>query len=345
MPEHADQPTGPAVERHEAPVLDAARTPPRRCRRGRPARPAGSCGRTGRTRTTAPACRARRRPGRPRRVRAAWVPIAMALSQCSTRITSPKRRLGQRATSPAATTPGAAAQVASQSTPLSSGEPGVLQPPGVGAHADADDDEVHVEHGAVGEADPLDAVAALDEHHADARGARRRRGRGGGRPPRTPSSAPRPRSSGTGRASIMLTSMPSPRQVAATSAPMNPAPTTATRRGRRRQRGADGLAVVEGAQRVHAVEVIGAGQALGRGARRDHEAVVAELLPAGEQHGPRPRGRGRWPTRRGASPGRGRRGCRGSRPGRWTRAAWPRRGPAWTAAAGRRDGAARRRRW
>ena len=47
----------------------------------------------------------------------------MALSQCSTRITSPKRGLGHRATSPAATTPGAARQVSSHTTPSSSVSP------------------------------------------------------------------------------------------------------------------------------------------------------------------------------------------------------------------------------
>ena len=86
----------------------------------------------------------------------------------------------------------------------------------------------------------------------------------------------------------MLTSMPSPRQVAATSAPMNPAPTTATRRGRRHQRGADGRAVVEGAQRVHPVQVVGARQALRRRARGDHETVVRKLLAAGQEHRARP---------------------------------------------------------
>ena len=130
--EDAHHPALAAVERHEAPLLDRARTRPPRGRPARPARRAGSCGRTDRTRTTGSG----RRAGPPSPAssdRAAWVPIAMALSQCSTRITSSKRWFGQRATSPAATTPGAAVQVASHTTPLSMREARALEPVGVRA--------------------------------------------------------------------------------------------------------------------------------------------------------------------------------------------------------------------
>ena len=82
-------------------------------------------------------------------------------------MTSPKRRFGQRATSPAATTPGAAVQVASHTTPLSIVRPEPSSQAVFGADPDPDHHEVDVEHRTVGEPDPLDAVAALDQHHPD----------------------------------------------------------------------------------------------------------------------------------------------------------------------------------
>ena len=106
MPSTPTTPAAAAVERHEAPLVDAARHHLDVVVGRRRARPAGSCGRTGRTRTTGSARTARRAGAGQRACWAAWVPIAMALSQCSTRMTSSKRRFGQRATSPAATTPG-----------------------------------------------------------------------------------------------------------------------------------------------------------------------------------------------------------------------------------------------
>src|SRR3546814_8825639 len=50
------------------------------------------------------------------------------------------------------------------------------------------------------------------------------------------------------------------------------------------ERGAEGQAVVERAKGVNAVEVVGAGEAPGRGAGGDDEAVVGQVLAAGEQH-------------------------------------------------------------
>ena len=69
-----------------------------------------------------------------------------------------------------------------------------------------------------------------------------------------PISAPSARSSGTAAASSMVTSSPRPRHVAATSAPMKPAPTTTTRVGPRVEVAPQAEAVVERAQHVHAVE-------------------------------------------------------------------------------------------
>ena len=83
-------------------------------------------------------------------------------------MTSSKRWFGQRATSPAATTPGAAVQVASHTTPLSIVRPEPSSQSVLGPTPMPTTDQVDVEHRAVGEPDPLDAVAALDEHHADA---------------------------------------------------------------------------------------------------------------------------------------------------------------------------------
>ena len=94
--------------------------------------------------------------------------MVMALSQCSTRISSPKRWLGQRATSPAATTPGAARVVASHTTPSSRARPEPSSQPGVRRDADAHDHEVGVDERAVGQPDVLDAVAALEPGDADA---------------------------------------------------------------------------------------------------------------------------------------------------------------------------------
>ena len=228
--EHADEPPAPAVEGDEPALLDRAVTTRTR-RRGRTARPAGSCGRTGRTRTTAPARSGSPGPSPASSRRAAWAPWSRAFSQCSTRMTSPKRAFGQRAMSPAATTPGAARQVSSHTTPLSRASPEPSSQPVVGAHADADDDDVGVDDRAVGQPHPLDPVAALEGLDRRRRGGRRPRGPGAGRRTASPARCPRTRSSGTGRASTTVTSWPRWRQVAATSEPMKPAPTTTTRPG------------------------------------------------------------------------------------------------------------------
>ena len=167
--ERGDDPAVPAVEGDEAALLQRALARPRPRRPGRAGRPAGACGRTGRTRTTAPARRAcaaglagqeragrRARPGR-----CAW-------SQCSTRIISPKVGFGQRATSPAATTPGAARQVSSHDHAVVEREARALEPAGAGRDADADHHDVGVDRAAVAELDPLDPGAALEAGHPDA---------------------------------------------------------------------------------------------------------------------------------------------------------------------------------
>jgi hypothetical protein len=51
----------------------------------------------------------------------------------------------------------------------------------------------------------------------------------------------------------------------------------------RLERGADGKAVLEGAQRVHALDVVGARKTAGRGSGREHQPVVGQPLAAGHE--------------------------------------------------------------
>ncbi|KAG1648580.1 hypothetical protein GQR58_029726 [Nymphon striatum] len=140
--------------------------------------------------------------------RAACTPISTALSQCSTRIISlSKRWLGQRATSPAATTPGAARQVASQTTPLSTVRP---EP---SSHSVLGMTPIPTTTTSASRVEPSERVTERT------------------RPSPSRASTPTPSRSGTGAISTMVTSSPWLRAVAATSAPMNPAPQTTTRLG------------------------------------------------------------------------------------------------------------------
>ena len=126
--ERAPEASPPSVEGEEA-VLLGLRRPPRRRRRPRSwrcDRGTGCGGDPGRSRRTAPASRPRRPRRRPRPAGCGRrsAPCSAAFVQCSMRISSPNSALGQRATSPAAYTPGApAASVASQTMPSRSSRP------------------------------------------------------------------------------------------------------------------------------------------------------------------------------------------------------------------------------
>ena len=152
-----------------------------------------------------------------------------------------------------------------------------------------------------------------------------------------PISAPRPRSSGTGSASMRVTSMPRPRQVAATSAPMKPGADDRDPARAGVELGPDGEAVVEGAERVDAGEVVGAGQPPRRTRRwrsRARRRAAGRRRPAARVRAARSS-----PVARAAEVpgrGRGRRSTRRRHRARWPPGAACRRAPAWTAAGGRR---------
>ena len=152
------------------------------------------------------------------------------------------------------------------------------------------------------------ALEPLDRH-AECGG--RRRGRGAAR--RTPRRSPRPSPapSARGRASSTVTSSPRPRQVAATSEPMKPAPITTTR-GRASSRSRMRQASVERAQHEDAVELGLVGQAAGRGAGGDHQAVERQAVAGVELEHPRPPRRARSPSSRAAGRGRARRRAAGA---------------------------------
>ena len=117
------------------------------------------------------------------------------------------------------------------------------------------------------------------------RGADRRRGRGAAR--RTIRPAPGPAAASASAAmSISVTSRPCLRAVWATSHPMNPAPTIATR-GRLLERGSQRDRVVEVAQDVDALQLAaGARPASRPGPGRQDQPVVRDLVAVGEHHPP-----------------------------------------------------------
>ena len=94
-----------------------------------------------------------------------------------------------------------------------------------------------------------------------------------------PSSGPSPRTIGWGNASSTVTSSPRPRHVAATSAPMKPAPITTTRGEPRRARARERERVVERPQHEHAVEVGLVREPPRRRAGREHHPVERDPAP------------------------------------------------------------------
>ena len=180
---------------------------------------------------------------------------------------------------------------------------------GVRRDADADHDEVDVEHGTIGEPDALDAVAALDEDDTDAE-------------PHV--HAVVAVDVGDDRAHLGAEPPLERHGQRLDEADVDPAPTAGGRHLGADEPGADdrdpARATASSAarisrqsssvrKRVHAVEVVGAGQPLGRRAGGDHQPVEAEPLTAAEQHGAfgevEPGGR----LARAATRDRGRRAC------------------------------------
>ena len=168
-------------------------------------------------------------PGPASSRRAAAAPCSTALLQCSTRMVSPNRLLGQRAMSPAATTPGAeVAQVASQTTPLSrvipddSCQPVSGTTPMPTTTTSASTTEPSPRRTPVTRPSPSKPATVTPQRRSTPwswwRAAQA-----------APISAGKARASGAGSASSMVTSTPRNRAEAATSAPMKPAPTTQTR--------------------------------------------------------------------------------------------------------------------
>ena len=300
---------GRTARRTGAPRASRARPPCRR-RRGS-GRRSGSCGRTGRTTRTAPARTARaRRRRRTSRRRAAATPCSVALVQCSSRMSSPSNSgFGQRATSPAATTPGAASSVSSHTTPLSSVSPepssqsvsGTTPTPTTTTSASTALPSSSRTRSTL----PSPSIAATPTP--------RRRSTPWSRcssPHTMPSSGPRPRTIGAGSASSTVTSRPRPRHVAATSAPMNPAPITTTR-GSRVERGRGARA----RRRACAARTCRRGRGC-RGAcaasrrwraRGRRTAATRDPVAGVEGEHLAPPRRARWRARRGAARGRGRR--------------------------------------
>ena len=175
------------------------------------------------------------------------------------------------------------------------------------------------------------------------RAAPRRPPRGAARANHPPSSSPSTAASGAAAASTIVTSAPARVAVAATSWPMNPAPTTTRRRpGRSRRVVARASASVRSSWTLS--KRLGAGQAPRLAARGDQQLRVPQRRPA-DQHRPRApaasRPAARSPSSRSTSllgvPVVGPEAQRGVADAR-------RRGTPSTAAAGRRARAARRRR-
>ena len=167
--DRAGQPPAAPEQRDEPPLVERAVDDLDRRRRRRRARRPGSSRRTGRTTRTGSARTARPR----RRARAAAPPAAtpcsVALVQCSSRIiVSPNAGLGQRATSPAATTPGAASNVASHTTPLSSVRPEPSSQSVLGATPTPTTTTSASTDGAVVEQDPFDALGTFEPRDPDA---------------------------------------------------------------------------------------------------------------------------------------------------------------------------------
>ncbi len=269
--------------------------------------------------------------------------MAMALSQCSTRISSPKRWLGQRATSPAATMPGAARVVASHTSPSSSASPEPSSQPVFGetpmptTTRSASTSVSSASRTWVTRSPPSNPATPTP----------RRRSTPWSRwssPITAPISSPSARPSGTGSASRIVTSQPAVRQVAATSAPMKPAPTTTTRRTppSRAARTASASSIVRSVWTPASDSVPGSSRGVAPVATtRPSNATssspsttrrLAEVEAGGTDAEP--------PVE--VEPGQA--VGVGDRAARCARAATRRRAPAWTAAAGRTARGSRRRR-
>ena len=171
--------------------------------------------------------------------------------------------------------------------------------------------------------------------HPDPGAHARHRGRRAGRHRPPPSRSPRTRASGTGRASTTVTRAPRPEQVAATSDPMNPAPTTTSLVAGRET----AAARAKQSSRVRNVctprEMGGVGQGAGVGPGGHHGPVERQPVAVVELEGVSGHVESGGACARGGDRDRGRRSSPGRADGRGRD---PRYRPAtaWTAGGGHR---------
>ena len=168
-------------------------------------------------------------PGAASRVETAWRACSTAFVQCSTRMRSSNRGLYQLATSPAATIPETlAAKVSSQRTPSSNSTPEPSSHDTTGSPRSRPR-RAHTRPRCHRPAARL-RRARFPRNSRPVRRTERERRAARALPRRMlPRRGPRLCASGVSKASIIVTSSPSCRAEAATSAPMKPAPITATR--------------------------------------------------------------------------------------------------------------------
>ena len=190
------------------------------------------------------------------------------------------RGFGQRAISPAATTPGAATHSSSHTTPLS------IVSPDPSSHAVSGTTPMPTSTTSASTAVPSPSRTRSTRSSPSIASTCTpvRRSTPWSRciaAITAPSSGPNPRTIGCGSASSTVTSSPRPRHVAATSAPMNPAPITTTfGPASSRARSASASSSV---RRVNTtVELRLIRKTTRRGARRDHQGVVLDAALVGE---------------------------------------------------------------
>ena len=273
------QTAGPAEQRDELPLFERAFGDLHLVVTTRGSRAPGSGCRTGPTRNTGSGRTTVRRHVRPRTLRAAATPASAATCQCSIRISSspPSWRHFQRAMSPAETMPSAAKSRSSHTTPFSTSARSRRATRST-ARRRCRPRRRRRQRLAFGEFDhePAPAPAPTSTRAgppcgcaATATPVRSSTPLAPCNDPQcAPSIGPRTLRSGMSSASSTVTRAPSPTQVEATSAPMNPAPMMTTRRRVHRRHGRpQGDGVVEGPQGEEAValaQVLGAGEPAGR---------------------------------------------------------------------------------
>ena len=243
--------------------------------------------------------------------------------------------------SPAATTPGAARQGLVADHAVVERQAGALQPAGARRHADADHDDVGVDHRAVGQAHPLHPVAALERLDADAEAdvdAVVAVQVGGQRPQVGAQDPLQGHGQGLDHGDLEAPLAAGGGHLGADEAGADhdhPA------RGGV-EVGPDGQAVVERAQHVDPGQAAAAGQVAGRRAGGDDQAVEGDGAPVGQGQTAVAQVQAGGPAARAPSRPRARPTSTGRRPSAAVPGARP--APAWTAAAGRRAAGPRPRR-